>query len=55
MIGNATGKRPSRLNVVAYYKFDAWSKLHGKSKQEAKMKFIKLFKKIAPKDPQAKL
>lgn len=33
--GDATGKRPGALNMVARAKYDAWAKLKGKSQDQA--------------------
>ena len=56
-LGNVTGKQPSRLNVVARYKYDAWKSVSekGLSKEDAMEEFISNFKRIAPADAKAKL
>ena len=41
-VGPCTGKQPSRLNIVARAKYDAWKALGKLSKDDAKRRFIQL-------------
>ncbi|MDF0530112.1 acyl-CoA-binding protein [Tsukamurella sp. 8F] len=38
--GDATGKRPGRLDMVGRAKFDAWAALSGTSSDAAKEKYV---------------
>ena len=39
-VGDVTGKKPSRLDMVGRAKYDAWSKTAGLSADEAKQRYI---------------
>lgn len=41
-IGDVTGKRPGRLDMVNRAKFDAWAKLEGTSQDSAKQQYVDL-------------
>jgi acyl-CoA-binding protein len=45
-IGDATGKRPGRLDMVNRAKFDAWAKLEGTSQDSAKKQYVDLVTKL---------
>jgi len=40
--GDASGKRPGRLDPINRAKFDAWAKLAGTSGDDAKTKYVAL-------------
>ena len=46
--GECTGPAPSRLNVVAKAKYDAWKSVGKLSKDDAKRKFIEVLKGKMP-------
>ena len=39
-VGDVTGKKPSRLDMVGRAKYDAWSKTTGLTAEEAKQRYI---------------
>jgi acyl-CoA-binding protein len=39
-VGDVTGKKPGRLDMVGRAKYDAWSKTKGLSGDEAKQRYI---------------
>jgi acyl-CoA-binding protein len=41
-IGDVSGKRPGRLDMVNRAKFDAWAKLEGTSQDSAKQQYVDL-------------
>lgn len=43
--GPCKGKAPSRLNMVAYAKYDAWKKLGNMSKEDAMKKYVEALSK----------
>ena len=45
-IGDVTGKRPGRLDMVNRAKFDAWAKLEGTSQDSAKQQYVDLVTKL---------
>ena len=49
-VGAPNGKRPSILNLLHRYKYDAWKKVAdaGTTKEEAMQRFIDEFSKIKP-------
>ena len=44
--GDVSGKRPGMLNPVARAKYDAWAKLKGKSKDDAKQAYVDLVNRL---------
>ena len=44
--GDASGKRPGALNMVARAKFDAWSGLKGTSAEEARSQYVALVESL---------
>ena len=56
-VGDFTGARPSMVNLIARYKYDAWKKLTDSkiNKRQAMQMFIDEFKKISPPEIIAKL
>ncbi|MBH1970294.1 acyl-CoA-binding protein [Moraxellaceae bacterium AER2_44_116] len=48
--GDASGKRPSMLDVIGRMKFDAWEKLKGISKTEAEARYIAKVKALLAAD-----
>lgn len=44
--GDATGKRPGRLDMVNRAKYDAWAKLEGTSQDAAKQSYVDLVAKL---------
>lgn len=40
--GDVQGKRPSMLDPIGRFKYDAWAKLKGMSQEEAMQKYIDL-------------
>lgn len=48
--GDASGNRPSMLDVIGRMKFDAWTKLKGISKTEAEARYIAKVKALMTAD-----
>ena len=48
-VGPCSGKQPSRMQIVARAKFDAWNSLKQMSKKDAQLKFIEILAKKNPK------
>lgn len=48
--GDASGKRPSMLDVTGRMKFDAWAKLNGMNKIEAEAQYIAKVKALLAAD-----
>ena len=46
--GACTGAQPSRLNIVARAKYDAWKELGSMNQKDAKLKYIDELKKKVP-------
>ena len=44
--GDASGKRPGALNMVARAKFDAWSAFKGTSAEEARTQYVALVESL---------
>ncbi len=44
--GDVSGKRPGFMNPVGRAKYDAWAKLKGTSKEEAKASYIDLVESL---------
>ena len=44
--GDASGKRPGALNMVARAKFDAWSALNGTSRDDARSQYVALVDRL---------
>lgn len=44
--GDCNEKQPSRFNFVKYYKWKAWNDLKGVSKEDAKLRYIKLVSEL---------
>ncbi|KAK1925455.1 long-chain fatty acid transporter [Papiliotrema laurentii] len=44
--GDNTGAAPSAFNFTAKYKYNAWKKLEGMSKEEAQKKYVELLKSV---------
>ncbi|WOO78526.1 Acyl-CoA-binding 3 [Vanrija pseudolonga] len=44
--GDVTGPRPGAFSFEAKYKYDAWKKLEGKSKDDAKAEYVALLKSV---------
>jgi diazepam-binding inhibitor (GABA receptor modulating acyl-CoA-binding protein) len=47
--GNLKGKRPSFTDVKGRAKYDAWSRLRGKSQERAMDEYVKLVEKLQGK------
>ncbi len=45
-LGDATGKRPGALNMVARAKFDAWAAMKGTSSEEARGQYVHLVDRL---------
>ena len=45
--GDVTGTKPGLFDFVAGAKYEAWSKLEGTSREEAKKKYVELVKKLS--------
>lgn len=48
-VGDVQGKRPGFTNAVGRAKYDAWSKLQGKSADEAMTSYVALVDKLKSK------
>lgn len=48
--GDVSGKKPSRLNLRARAKYDAWKKLKGTSSEDAKSSYIELVDRLVEED-----
>jgi acyl-CoA-binding protein len=44
--GDVTGKRPGLMDMVGQAKYDAWTKMKGKSKEAAMQAYIELVAKL---------
>lgn len=49
-LGDASGKRPGMMNMVARAKFDAWAALSGTDQDDAKQQYIALVKDLVAAD-----
>ncbi|ORY34311.1 long-chain fatty acid transporter [Naematelia encephala] len=47
--GDCTGTRPGAFDFKGKYKYDAWKKLEGTSKEDAKVKYVELLKSMLEK------
>ncbi len=45
-VGDVTGSRPGITNFVGRFKYDAWAKLKGMSKDGAMQKYVDLVEKL---------
>lgn len=50
--GDASGERPGGFDFVGQAKFDAWSGLAGKSKEDAQGEYVALVQELQAKDGQ---
>ncbi|KAL7419303.1 acyl-CoA-binding protein (ACBP)/diazepam binding inhibitor (DBI)/endozepine (EP) [Cryptotrichosporon argae] len=51
--GDNTGAAPGAFNFTAKYKYNAWKKLEGTSKDDAKAKYVALLKSMLEKADDA--
>ncbi|BEI85057.1 hypothetical protein CcaverHIS002_0504580 [Cutaneotrichosporon cavernicola] len=51
--GDCTGPAPGAFNFTAKYKYNAWKKLEGMSKDDAKAKYVALLKSMLEKADDA--
>jgi acyl-CoA-binding protein len=47
--GDVTGKRPGMMDMVGRFKYDAWAKLKGMSKEKAMQSYIDLVEELKKK------
>lgn len=45
--GDVKGDRPGAFNFTAKYKYDAWKKLEGLSKEDAQKKYVELLEAVS--------
>jgi diazepam-binding inhibitor (GABA receptor modulator, acyl-CoA-binding protein) len=45
-VGDATGKRPSRFDMVGRAKYDAWAAISGTSSEDAKSQYVALVRRL---------
>jgi diazepam-binding inhibitor (GABA receptor modulating acyl-CoA-binding protein) len=45
--GDVKGERPGAFNFTAKYKYDAWKKLEGMSKEDAQKKYVELLEAVS--------
>ena len=45
--GDCTGPRPGMMDFTGKYKYDAWKKLEGMSKEDAQKKYVELLEEVS--------